>query len=1304
MAIQDIVNPLQNISYTNRDFESIYPELLDLVKQLTYKWDPSISNESDPGVILLKLNALVGDKCCYNIDKNILETFPLSVTQDKNARQLFEQLGYSMKWYQAATTNISLNWIAELGSNEYTIPAFTMVSDYENEVIYTLVGTVNELKNQFNVGSQKLISNGQPIVFKAIQGVPVIYDINGDTVIKVTHLDNKNRIYFNDLNVAQNGIFITNKGQNNYSAWKQKDNLYIEALNNTFYKFGVLEDKSACYLEFPEDAEAIFQNGIEITYIKTDGESGNIAAKIIEKFYNDLVPEENDQIILNQENVKIENPSGVSDGMDPETINQAYVNYRHTVGTFNTLVTLRDYFNAIVTSGLVSNAFVCDRTNDIQSTYTIMSKINDLSQKVTVIEDGDQSNGKALTAFSLKLYLLRYVKDVLNLTNYNDTFNIVSDNEQAIVKSYIADYKCISHDYSPIIQTTPEYSHFVYFKNKYPVECDVITNYQLTEVEALEVKSNIIKALYQNLNSKNIEFGEEISRDYLIKIITESDNRINHINLGNINYSTYAVYLDTDNTFKEIKINGDADTVAINCNNENLTITYDYFIFENKVNYSYEPLYFKYFANNNTWRLLPNESALDGSVVNLYDYGIYIRETPNDGDTLSASISLTSKFRDEIYAKSVLAGLTQFFIKDETFDYRIDQVYLDTIDDVKYVESNVNIKFLKDAADPIYTLRENESIQIYSPNLLTEATYSNYVKFEYVITNDHNIEANTNYELEKDEFVIFYWQTSADSEYEYAVYGQGNIINANISLPYKTVDTDIIGRRLTTRVRNIGTDTHPILVANSTDDGMIDQDTNDGVKTKLLSSEFILSDSKSISVLKINQLNVTSNYKCYWCLNSETLNKKFELFTEGQDTRILDTGEYFFYTDENSATLAILGAGTKLIRNNTKLSWQVDVVDASNILKDGIYALENYWFTLPIGQYINVIENQFITLTEGCTVKIDELPEDIVINSDGLDFNGDLINCIISYKTSNDKAYTKIPKIEIPGACWSVRSILSLNISNTIEQVLLDNQSIKLHHIDETITEIIGESAKVIPADGSDVTERYYPVVVMSTLPINASSGELISTYTKDLNDRVTYASIYKYRKQLDVPENGIDYTSTNGVALSFPYIAGTPVTKSINFNLPDGNYILPFTNSHDLSTLEVRLDGEKLTTMWDNTTNFAVKRSYFLFMPLTGNKMHTLSVTANGYSSNIVISIDNCYKYNYAQGYNSNKILQLINLYDSENHIFDYTYIVDENKSFKDPCAAKSFLKPYHIYNPFTICQLDTTSYEGIEILGVYE
>ena len=83
---QDIINENQKLSYTNLDFSSIYTEVLDMTKQLTKDWDPSISDESDPGVILVKLSALLADKCNYNIDKNVLECFPESVTQEKNAR------------------------------------------------------------------------------------------------------------------------------------------------------------------------------------------------------------------------------------------------------------------------------------------------------------------------------------------------------------------------------------------------------------------------------------------------------------------------------------------------------------------------------------------------------------------------------------------------------------------------------------------------------------------------------------------------------------------------------------------------------------------------------------------------------------------------------------------------------------------------------------------------------------------------------------------------------------------------------------------------------------------------------------------------------------------------------------------------------------------------------------------------------------------------------------------------------------------------------------------------------------------
>ena len=38
-------NPLSNLSYTNKDFQEIYPELLNYVKNISYKWDPTISNE-----------------------------------------------------------------------------------------------------------------------------------------------------------------------------------------------------------------------------------------------------------------------------------------------------------------------------------------------------------------------------------------------------------------------------------------------------------------------------------------------------------------------------------------------------------------------------------------------------------------------------------------------------------------------------------------------------------------------------------------------------------------------------------------------------------------------------------------------------------------------------------------------------------------------------------------------------------------------------------------------------------------------------------------------------------------------------------------------------------------------------------------------------------------------------------------------------------------------------------------------------------------------------------------------------------
>lgn len=94
-----------------------------------------------PGVVLVKLMAILGDKLNFNIDKSALECFPASVTQRKNARQIYNLIGYKMKWYQSATATIGIKLKAAI-SEEITIPAFTAITNSENTITYTTLSRV----------------------------------------------------------------------------------------------------------------------------------------------------------------------------------------------------------------------------------------------------------------------------------------------------------------------------------------------------------------------------------------------------------------------------------------------------------------------------------------------------------------------------------------------------------------------------------------------------------------------------------------------------------------------------------------------------------------------------------------------------------------------------------------------------------------------------------------------------------------------------------------------------------------------------------------------------------------------------------------------------------------------------------------------------------------------------------------------------------------------------------------------------------------------------------------------------------
>ena len=132
-----------NLSPTKKDFVQIWNELLDVAGKLSERWDPTSTNESDPGIVILKALTGIADKLNYNIDKNTLEAFMPSAAQEDSMRKLCEMLGYNIKYYRSAVTNATIKYHnTDPEDEEYNaisaglvIPKFTVLVN-NNDISY----------------------------------------------------------------------------------------------------------------------------------------------------------------------------------------------------------------------------------------------------------------------------------------------------------------------------------------------------------------------------------------------------------------------------------------------------------------------------------------------------------------------------------------------------------------------------------------------------------------------------------------------------------------------------------------------------------------------------------------------------------------------------------------------------------------------------------------------------------------------------------------------------------------------------------------------------------------------------------------------------------------------------------------------------------------------------------------------------------------------------------------------------------------------------------------------------------------
>ena len=1230
-------NLISNISYTNKDFQSIYPALLDLVKKITYRWDPSISNESDPGVILLKLNAIIADKCNYNIDKNVLECFPLSVTQDRNARQLYSQLGYYMHWRLGATTQITLRWVGEHSSSVVTIPKFTMVTDSESSIVYTITEEA------------ALPMDGSYSQFEAMQGVAVDYSLNGSKLITSENLDSNNRIYFEYNDVAENGIFIRNSSSINYSDWVKVDNLLTEEVSAVArnYSFGVTQDTNVCYIEFPENAQTLIGEGIYITYLKTNGSAGNIAPFTLEKFYNDIsVPIGGVSTLLSSDNVQIINYYPATNGQDPESINDAYRGYKRTVGTFDTLITLRDYINAIVNSPRVSNAFVCDRTNDIQSSYDIISTENNINQLSNVVVDD------LMTPFDLKFYMLYAVSEsnaVSSVEQFNNTFRLLDDMDRQYGTSlvsdsltYIADKKHISHNYVTLTaenkfngdsQTYTKYkfgNQICLIKNKYPISGIIIPQYKLTSAQIDDIKYNIQQALLKALNSSQIEFGEEMDYDYVYSTIANADERIKSIILDDLSYQTYAIYMNVGNNTSS-----------------------DFPVFEE----------------------------------------IRIDDAQTDPSELSKQLMI------DIAAKSVLAGNTQLFIEDDFVSPQIGQDWKKLTPtsfsaEVQEVETHLAKSFEKDANTNTYTyqVKQNESITLYTPNLIDLTEYTSYVKYEYYIHN--NINANESYKLSAGEQIAFYWSSDDDGGYNYALYGQDSIIKPTFLL--EATSTNTIPIQLQNMLES-STDI-PKYIRGLTYSLPSASEIEEHIAS-LSTSNSTLTTTKYITVQSLNELTLnSSNCYCSWILNTTDAEGNYVLFGSNQSSYRLKSGEYFLYTNSTKSSLVILGVGTSITRSGDWTEpWKCASYDYSDIVTDGLNAIVNTSQALQRikeGCEITVTENQFITLNEGATLKLVAnqglATEPTITSEEDIELASSEYSSI-EYKGKSDAAFTQVPLVLLGGEVWKLHSRLNINTSESSPQLFTTGQSIKLY---------APETAEVSEVVGTD-----NGVYLMSSSNIFVDGDAKIDVSYLNSSGEVLYPTMYAYSKFESTDTVFYGTSGTTEITLT-----DATTSANISLNFPPGKYVLTlFHSNSSLNGLNLNYNGNNLTRVGTSDSDLSQPSTYYLDLEISASDAGAQSLQINvvppgagSWTGRFYIS--GCYKYEINNDIISsiensgNLIFEKVKALNV-NNLYDYTYQAEEDELIPKPLSSLAFFNTHHIFNPFTIAQLDTMSLDNIYI-----
>lgn len=487
-----------NLKVTSRDYASIYQELKEEIPEVTKIWNTN--TEADPGLVLVKLMAMFGDMLSYNRDKSILELYPDSVTQRKNAAQVFGLMGYKMRWYRAAQC---VTYLTNTSNYAITIPRYSIFMTRGEELQFTNL-------NQLEVGP------GTEIETTLYQGVPVTPSRNTDRLLAIGENEwhsiynfnitkeniVNNRIYVDNADIDESSIvLIDNLGD----TWIQSENVSAETSTNKYYELKIDNNdrpyiKLVSYWNTFTDVEKF-----KLFYISTKGEEGQVAANTITDLRSNVMSgnELGDPVSISIRN------NDSTYGYNPETPDEARDESAKYINTYNTLITLDDFTKFVRRLNGVANCYVTDFTTDPYRTAS--------------------AGYSPLVKYEVKLYVTR-------MDNYRDV-------ERSIYRNYILNEVSSSKIYPLTVR--------VVIDEQQDGEAEPATRYfdwtvagtlYYREPISVDRSKEIIAKINRNLEQvyalQNMEYNTLLKYTDVVNTITNTDPLISYIDLDAIQYYT----------------------------------------------------------------------------------------------------------------------------------------------------------------------------------------------------------------------------------------------------------------------------------------------------------------------------------------------------------------------------------------------------------------------------------------------------------------------------------------------------------------------------------------------------------------------------------------------------------------------------------------------------------------------------------------------------------------------------------------------------------------------------------------------